>query len=161
MKNIIFILLFACSFCNGQDVLVSFYDADTYDYLEARFLDHVPPCDTIVVGTDTIHRCATIAKVPEDWSAKRYDPQTQTFYNAATLQEQELYLAKKAADAVDPSATTASNPALVSRKTDAELNALYPQPAPFWLFCENIEGGIIYLKGAEGWRVVPTYSNNN
>jgi hypothetical protein len=160
MKKILFILLFACTLCNGQ-TLYSWYNATNKDFLFSEFADAYPACDTIVVGVDTIQRCATRALVTNSWAKPRFDPVNQVFYNAASVTEQEKYLAEKAANAVDPSATSATNPALLTPKTDAELNILYPQPAPFWLFCENIEGGIIYIKGSQGWRKVTTYSNNN
>lgn len=161
MKNVFFILLlFVSSLCKGQ-VFVTWYDSDTFDLLYGEYMDALPPCDTVITeANDTIHLCATLKVYGSNYAKPRFDPVNEVYYNAATPEEQELFEAQQEANNVPLDAKTGLNNRFTTEKTDAELDALYPQEPPFFLYCENIGDGILYMKCPNSWRIVQTIPND-
>jgi len=157
MKKLLFIL-FICVSANAQSTLYSWYNSDTNDFLFSEFSDIQPPCDTIITENNLVlHRCSTTALIPHDWYNPKYNPQTNSFYNAATAEEQQIYIATKEASNTPADAASAVNTALTTIQPNSYLNSLYSnQGNGFLLDCPytpypGFEGSsVLYIKRPNG-----------
>jgi hypothetical protein len=172
MKKLFFLLLLLLPVLSAKaqtDVLYSWYNYDTYDYMFAQRDTIAPPCMVMEWHGSVVNACATTALVTGNWAKPRFNPTTHVFYNAATPAEQEIYEAQQQADATPADATSAINNALTTPQTDAQINALYPNAGPaFILFCPympyaNFAGsGTVHIKGqGSTWNRIFTTPNNN
>lgn len=159
MKKLFFLLLLTSLSAKSQ-VLITWYNNDNADVMYSYMDTEVPPCATVVWKGDTITACATTKVYTFNYAKPKFNSITETYYNGATPEEQEFYEAKQYADAVPLDAITAIDTRFTTPKTNAQLDELYQQPAPFMLYCENIGDGIIYIKGTDGWRIILTENND-
>ncbi len=147
-----------------QKVLYSWYDDTTKDFMYSQFDTIVPQCVNMVWKGNSVTACATTALVTADWAKPRFNPDTHVFYNAATTQEQENYLADQEAASVSPTAQAATNYVLTTPQSNEQLNNRYAmQGEGFILYCKNIplnDGSTGYIKGKNGdWGKIYISSN--
>lgn len=159
MKKLIFLTTLLLCFTVKSQTLITWYNYDTKDLMFAYFDTIVPPCTVLEWRGEVVNACPTTVVYNNNYAKPKFDAVGHVWYNAATPQEQEFFEAKQEADAVPLDATMAINTRFITTKTDAQLDELYPQPAPFFLYCENIEDGTLYLKVSEGWRIIQTENN--
>jgi len=145
MKKLIlftFMLVYGLSY--GQTYTV--YDCGT---LRAMYNTPYLPTDPAT--------CYTTAIVMGNWAIPTYDPVCVCFFNAATPEQQEYYLAAQQAASVGDEDLSAINDAIMTPQTDSQLNALYSnQRESFRLLCPKVEfPGFVksqteYIKNRDG-----------
>lgn len=113
------------------------YDPETYDVLCVSEFEEQP-------------LNSTKKMVTEQWAKPRYNPETDSFYNAATEQEQEDFITAKNR-AAEYSVKWANRPEWLTEQTAESLNEAFPDcPLPFTVYAPNIGSGTKYEKSATG-----------
>jgi len=109
------------------------YDENTFEVMYV--------CSVDVCGEAPSN--STPLMVTENWCRPTFNPETNTFYNNATQEEQAAYLASQIATVVpeiNPEDMISFNDVLEVSQTDEQLNELYPNQQPtFRLICTKIE----------------------
>jgi hypothetical protein len=102
----------------------------------------------------------TNANVTENWLMPIYDPESDSFYNAATVDEQSDYEATQQASIVQEADMSTLNEALITPQTSVSLNNLYPAARiNFRLTAKNVGTGMVYIKVAENkWMGTPLFA---
>lgn len=105
---------------------------------------------------------STEATIVEQWARPRYNPETDTFYNDATVEEQEQFLYHLKVDEWKNS-TYVFDDGLTDPQSSESLNERFPYVQPGFRFevakIINSKGkpGVIYTKRPDNiWRVSDT-----
>jgi len=138
--------------------LYTIYDLNTYKPISTMFYEDQPPNSTSVLCT-------------ENWADPRFNTNTNSWYNAATQEEQDTYLriqkVNEQLSLINSEVMNIVNEEIVTWQTNSMLNEIYGnQLEGFKVFCPNLpnrsfEGSQTeYTKGKNGeWSYILIFKN--